>query len=112
MAIIRNNQRHGFHLVDPSSLAYYCCIFSINANFWGVLYMHGYIGGDFLWKFGIGMILFMMYVWWRDIIREGTIEGQHTMRVSKRFKNGNATFYCFRGNVLFCIFLGIFSCKL
>ena len=52
----------------------------------------GYMGGDFLWKFGVAMILFMMYVWWRDIIREGTIEGQHTKRVQKGLRMGMLLF--------------------
>jgi heme/copper-type cytochrome/quinol oxidase subunit 3 len=29
-----------------------------------------------------------MYVWWRDIIREGTFEGQHTMAVQQGLRQG------------------------
>jgi cytochrome c oxidase subunit 3 len=34
------------------------------------------------------MIIFMMFVWWRDIIREGTFEGQHTKRVQLGLRMG------------------------
>ncbi len=50
--------------------------------------MHGYAGGDFLWRFGFIMVLFMMFCWWRDIIREGTIEGQHTQTVQAGLRLG------------------------
>ena len=78
---IRNNQKHGFHLVDPSPWPLIAAFSAFMLTFGAALYMHGYWGGDFLWKFGLIMILFMMFVWWRDIIREGTIEGQHTIIV-------------------------------
>jgi hypothetical protein len=28
---------------------------------------------------GLGMILYTMFVWWRDVIRESTYEGHHTL---------------------------------
>ena len=44
---------------------------------------------------------------WRDIIHEGTIEGQHT-RIVQDGSYGNDIIYCFK-LCSFCIFLGIFS---
>jgi hypothetical protein len=88
MAIIRNNQKHGFHLVDPSPWPLISAFGALNLTFGGVLYMHGYSGGSFLMKFGFIMILFMMYVWWRDVIREATIEGQHTNSVQSGLRMG------------------------
>jgi cytochrome c oxidase subunit 3 len=38
------------------------------------------------------MILFVMYCWWRDIIREGTIEGQHTNSVQAGLRWGMILF--------------------
>ena len=108
MAIIRNNQRHGFHLVDPSPWPLIAAFSALMLTFGGVLYMHGYMGGDFLWKFGIAMILFMMYVWWRDIIREGTIEGQHTMRVQKGLRMGMLLFIVSEIMFFFAFFWAFF----
>ena len=34
----------------------------------------------------------MMIVWWRDIIREATFEGQHTAMVEKGLRMGMALF--------------------
>jgi len=39
-------------------------------------------------RFGFIMILFMMFCWWRDIIREATFEGQHTSTVQFGLKLG------------------------
>jgi cytochrome c oxidase subunit 3 len=78
-----NNQKHGFHLVDPSPWPLITAFSALMLTFGGVLYMHGYIGGSNLLKLGLCMILFVMFVWWRDVIREGTFEGQHTFIVQK-----------------------------
>jgi len=92
MINIKNNQLHSFHLVDPSPWPLLSSIGAFMLTFGGVLFMHGYSGGAFLLKFGIFMILFMMYVWWRDIIREGTFEGQHTATVQSGLKLGMLLF--------------------
>ena len=84
----RNNQLHGFHLVDPSPWPLIAAFSALMLTFGGVMFFHGYVGGSFLWKFGFSMILFMMFCWWRDIIREGTFEGQHTLIVQAGLRMG------------------------
>lgn len=88
MSKIRNNQRHSFHLVDPSPWPIVAAFSALMLTFGGVMYMHGYKGGGFLSFSGFCMILFVMFVWWRDIIREGTFEGQHTKSVQTGLKLG------------------------
>jgi len=56
------------------------------------MFMHGYAGGKFLLEMGFLMILFMMFCWWRDIIREGTFEGQHTKSVQTGLRMGMLLF--------------------
>ena len=46
--------------------------------------MHNYSGGGQLLILGIittRSILYVMFTWWRDIIREALFEGQHTIAV-------------------------------
>lgn len=88
MANYRNNQKHSFHLVDPSPWPMVGGFSALMLTFGGVLYMHGYAGGSFLWRFGLALILLVMYAWWRDIVREGTIEGQHTSSVQAGLRIG------------------------
>jgi|EP01040_Poterioochromonas_malhamensis_P008314 cytochrome c oxidase subunit 3 len=89
---MRNNQKHSFHLVDPSPWPMVSAFSALMLTFGGVLYMHGYSTGFFLLQFGFVMILFMMYCWWRDIIREATLEGQHTTSVQTGLKMGMILF--------------------
>lgn len=83
-----NKNSHSYHLVDPSPWPLIAASAAFMLTFGGVLFLHGYSGGAFLWRFGFLMILFVMFVWWRDIIREGTFEGQHTKSVQSGLKLG------------------------
>ena len=39
------------------------------------------------------MLIYTMYVWWRDIVREATFEGQHTGQV-QLITYGSYFIYC------------------
>ena len=45
------------------------------------MYMHAYTGGGYMLCFGNIMILYVMSVWWRDVVREATYQGHHTLPV-------------------------------
>jgi len=107
-AITFNNQKHGFHLVDPSPWPLIAAFSAFMVTFGTAMYMHGYSGGSFLWRFGLSMILFMMFVWWRDIIREGTFEGQHTLQVQTGLKMGMLLFIVSEIMFFFAFFWGFF----
>lgn len=105
---MRNNQKHSFHLVDPSPWPLISAFSALMLTFGGVLYMHGYKGGFFLLKFGFIMILFMMYCWWRDVIREATFEGQHTLSVQAGLKMGMILFIVSEIMFFFAFFWAFF----
>ena len=108
----KNTQVHGFHLVDPSPWPMAAAFAALITTFGGVLYMHGYINGDFLWKFGLLLVLYIMYVWWRDIIREGTYEGQHTNNVQKGLRLGMILFIVSEVMFFFAFFWAFFHSSL
>lgn len=81
-------QKHSFHLVDPSPWPLIAAFSAFMLTFGAVLFLHGYFAGNFLLIFGLLMILFMMFCWFRDIIRESTLEGQHTFSVQSGLKLG------------------------
>ena len=58
----------------------------------GVMYMHSYSGGGFVLFFGFCLVLYVMYTWWRDIVREGSFEGQHTGAVQEGLRMGMLLF--------------------
>jgi cytochrome c oxidase subunit 3 len=104
----RNNQLHSFHLVDPSPWPIISAFSALMLTFGGVLYMHGYSVGGFLLRFGFIMILLMMFVWWRDVIREATLEGQHTLKVQKGLRFGMLLFIVSEIMFFFAFFWAFF----
>jgi len=108
MAKIHNNQIHGYHLVDPSPWPLIAAFSALMMVFGGCLFMHGYAGGTFLLPFGFSMVLFMMAVWWRDIIREGTFEGQHTAIVQRGLRMGMLLFIVSEVMFFFAFFWAFF----
>lgn len=55
------------------------------------------------------MLFVLLYCGGEMLLREGTYEGMHTQKVQVGLKDGYGFVYCFRGDVFFCIFLGLFS---
>lgn len=103
-----NNQKHGFHLVDPSPWPFITAFSALFLTFGGVSYMHGYYNGGFLLFLGFSMVLFMMFCWWRDIVREATYEGQHTSMVSLGLRMGMLLFILSEVMFFFAFFWGFF----
>lgn len=103
-----NSQKHGFHLVDPSPWPIIAAFSALLMTFGGVYFMHGYTGGFFLFRLGFVLILFMMFCWWRDVIREATYEGQHTLAVSNGLRMGMLLFIVSEVMFFFAFFWAFF----
>jgi len=107
-----NNQRHPFHLVDPSPWPLFGAISSFGLTFGAVMFLHGYAGGWALFCFGFFGILFTMFVWWRDIIREATFEGQHTLIVQFGLRQGMLLFITSEIMFFFAFFWAFFHASI
>lgn len=82
--------KHPYHLVDPSPWPILGAVAAGLAFGGGILYLHG---DD--WKLmviGMLCILAIMFVWWRDVIREATFQGYHTPIVQLGMRYGMALF--------------------
>lgn len=84
--------QHPFHLVDPSPWPIFASLSAFALTSGGVMYMHSYTGGGYMLSLGLTMILYSMYVWWRDIVRESTYEGHHTQAVQVGLRWGMILF--------------------
>ena len=84
--------QHPFHLVDPSPWPIFASLSAFVLTSGGVMYMHSYTGGGYMLSLGLTMILYSMYVWWRDIVRESTYEGHHTQAVQVGLRWGMILF--------------------
>jgi len=58
--------------------------------------------------FGLFMVLYMMFCWWDDIVREGTFEGQHTQSVQSGLRMGVLLFILSEVMFFFLLFFGLF----
>lgn len=101
-----------FHLVDPSPWPIFASLACLISTVGGVMYMHAYTGGNLVLSFGISMILYSMFVWWRDIVREGTYEGHHTQAVQSGLRYGMLLFIVSEIMFFFAFFWGFFHSSL
>jgi len=100
---------HSYHLVDPSPWPIIAASGAFMLTCGLVLYMHRFIGGYSLLMTGFAVIFYVMYTWWRDVIREATFEDTHTIVVQKGLRLGMILFIASEVMFFFCFFLGIFS---
>jgi cytochrome c oxidase subunit 3 len=78
----------------------------------GVMYMHGFMGGGTLFFQGFFLLTLISGVWWRDIIREATFEGQHTRLVQEGLRMGMALFITSEVMFFFALFWAFFHSSL
>lgn len=50
--------------------------------------MHSYENATFILSSSFAMLLATMFVWWRDVVRESTLEGHHTGMVQQGLRYG------------------------
>jgi len=99
-----SNHVHPWHLVDPSPWPYVGAMGAFGMTVGAVMYFHSYKGGDLLLFFSLILVILVMIAWWRDVIREATFQGHHTMIVQKGLRIGMLWFIT--SEVLF--FFGFF----
>ena len=85
-------QTHPYHLVDPSPWPLFGSLGALCLTFGTVMYMHSYQGGELTLSIGLLIILYTMFVWWRDVIREASFQGFHTSSVQTGLRYGMILF--------------------
>jgi len=108
----KNNQKHPFHLVDPSPWALVASIGALAMTIGFAMYVHQYNGGFACFLTGFISILYVMFVWWRDIVREATFEGQHTISVQNGMRLGMLLFIVSEIMFFFAFFWAFFHSSL
>lgn len=99
---------HSYHLVDPSPWPIVGALGGFMLTSGLVLYMHRFTGGWSLLITGFCTILYVMYTWWRDIIRESTFEDTHTVVVQKGLRLGMVLFILSEVMFFFAFFWAFF----
>lgn len=101
-------QKHPFHLVDPSPWPLRASTSAFRVTTGAVRYRHGYNGGGSVLTFGRLRLLSTRALWWRDVIREGTYEGQHTTVVQLGLRFGRLLFISSEVRFFFAFFWAFF----
>ena len=108
----QNVQKHPFHLVDTSPWPIFASLGALCTTVGMVMYMHGYHGGELLASCGFSMVLYTMFVWWRDVIRESTFQGHHTRTVQYGLRYGMILFIVSEIMFFFAFFWAFFHSSL
>jgi cytochrome c oxidase subunit 3 len=102
--------KHPYHLVEPSPWpilgALAGGIFFTGALLW----IHD--EGPILLLIGVVCVLSIMFVWWRDVVREATFEGRHTPIVQIGLRYGMALFIASEVMFFVAFFWAFFSSAL
>lgn len=107
-----NYQRHPYHLVSPSpwplntSLSLFTLVLS------GVLAMHGFSNGGFLFFIGLLNVILSMSFWFKDITSEATFLGNHTYAVQRGINIGVGLFIVSEALFFLAIFWAYFHSSL
>lgn len=103
---------HPYHLVDPSPWPYVASMSALGLTTGSVMYFHSYKYGELLAFTSFALILLVMYVWWRDVIREATYQGHHTLIVQRGLKWGMLLFILSEVCFFFSFFWAFFHSAL
>ncbi len=83
---------HPWHLVDPSPWPYVGAFGALGLTTGAVMYFHSFQYGSLFILFSMAIIISVMIVWWRDVIREATFQGHHSLVVQRGLKQGMLLF--------------------
>jgi cytochrome c oxidase subunit 3 len=103
---------HSYHLVDPSPWPLVASLGAFMFTSGLVLYMHKFVGGWSLLTTGFTLVLYVMYTWWRDIVREATFEDSHSVVVQKGLRLGMVLFIASEVMFFFAFFWAFFHSSL
>jgi len=106
------DKRHTFHLVDPSPWPLFGSIALLALTSGLAMWFHSYTGGLQLFLAGLTGIITIMLFWFRDIIREGTYQGMHTVNVQNGLRMGMLLFIVSEVMFFFSFFWAFFHSSL
>jgi heme/copper-type cytochrome/quinol oxidase subunit 3 len=106
-------QRHRWHIVSPSPWPILTAI-SVSLVLWGFLFMMHFIaGGVKLFLLGLVLLILVLFGgWFRDIVRESSYMGYHTISVQKNLRLGFILFIVSEVMFFSSFFWAYFHCSL
>jgi heme/copper-type cytochrome/quinol oxidase subunit 3 len=111
MGIVKILQ-HSFHIVNASPWPYQVAFATFQMMIGLTLYMHDFAIGEDLFSINLKLVAIGAFLWWRDIIREATFEGQHTFSVQNGLRFGMILFIVSEVMLFFAFFWAFFHSAL
>jgi len=105
-------KRHSFHLVDPSPSPIITAGFLLGLTGGTAMYFHDYTGGLQLLLISLIGLIISMCIWFRDIVREATFQGMHTVQVQNGLRLGVLLFITSEVLFFFSFFWAFFHSSL
>ena len=105
-------KQHVYHLVSESPWPFFCSINALFVPICAVMYFQNFSIAGFSLIFALIFLICSMSLWWRDIIREGTFLGDHTLRVQKGLRYGMVLFIVSEVMFFFAFFWAFFNASL
>lgn len=102
------SQNHSFHLVSESPWPFFCSVGALTLTFGLATYFHGGEGASRLLELSFILLTLSSSAWWRDIIRESTIECYHTKKVTRGLSMGMLLFIISESMFFFAFFWSYF----
>ncbi len=87
-----SHQTHPYHLVNPSPWPILGAFALLGLTLGGAMAMHKITGGVPLALLSFMVVLYVMYVWWRDVVHEARVDKAHTTAVSHGLRVGMVLF--------------------
>jgi len=103
---------HSYHIVDPSPWPLVVAFAVFSFVFGVAMHRHNYTSGRKLLVLGLFATVINVSFWWRDVVREGTFEGQHTNAVQDGIKFGRILFIVSEIRLFFAFFWAYFHSSL
>ena len=105
-------QDHPFHLVNPSPWPIVGSFSLFMLTLGMAMFMHKVTGGGIITAIGFSGVLYTMYGWWRDVIREGRKDKAHTEAVSHGLRVGMGLFIASEVMFFVAFFWAFFNASL
>lgn len=106
--LLKKTSEHPFHLVDSSPWPLFTSMAIFIFLLGCIMYLHSWVWGGFVFAFGFSYTIYCLSCWWRDVVVEGTFEGQHTLMVQYGLKTGMLLFIASEVMFFFAFFWSFF----
>nr|AFI54843.1 cytochrome c oxidase subunit III [Poecilocoris nepalensis] len=104
------HKNHPYHLVDYSPWPLTGSIGAMTLTTGMVMWFH--MNNMYLFLMGLLILMLTMMQWWRDIVREATFQGMHTIKVTNGLKIGMILFIISEVFFFISFFWGFFHSSL